>query len=152
MNTKLHTICDSQGRFLDLFVTAGQVSDYIGARALLNSLPKAEWLLGDRGYAADWFREALKDKCIRACISCLKQRNKAVKNDQNHRKRRTRIKAMFGRLKDWRRLATRYDRCPKVFPSAIALAALVIYWPCVLIPGAVQYHACRPVPRGSWGL
>ncbi|MGB2201141.1 MAG: IS5/IS1182 family transposase, partial [Pseudooceanicola atlanticus] len=32
------------------------------------------------------------------------------------------------RLKDWRRVATRYDRCPKVFLSAIALAALVIYW------------------------
>jgi len=30
---------------------------------------------------------------------------------------------MFGRLKDWRRVATRYDRCPKVFLSAIALAA-----------------------------
>ena len=35
---------------------------------------------------------------------------------------------MFGRLKDWRREATRYDRCAKVFLSAIALAALVIYW------------------------
>lgn len=35
---------------------------------------------------------------------------------------------MFGRLKDWRRVATRYDRCPKVFLSAIALAAVVIYW------------------------
>ena len=64
MNTKLHAVCDSQGRPLDLFVTAGQVSDYIGARALLSSLPKAEWLLGDRGYDADWFREALKDKGI----------------------------------------------------------------------------------------
>ncbi|REF68449.1 hypothetical protein BDD41_3495 [Paracoccus versutus] len=32
------------------------------------------------------------------------------------------------RLKDWRRVATRYDRCPKVFLSAIALAATVIYW------------------------
>jgi transposase len=38
------------------------------------------------------------------------------------------IEIMFGRLKDWRRVATRYDRCPKVFLSAIALAALVIYW------------------------
>jgi hypothetical protein len=45
-------------------VTAGQVSDYIGARALLNSLPNADWLLGDRGYDADWFREALIDKKI----------------------------------------------------------------------------------------
>ncbi|MFZ7093752.1 transposase [Primorskyibacter sp. 2E233] len=44
------------------------------------------------------------------------------------RLRRNRIEVMFGRLKDWRRVATRYDRCPKVFLSAIALAALVIYW------------------------
>ena len=35
---------------------------------------------------------------------------------------------MFGRLKAWRRVATRYDRCPKVFLSAIALAATAIYW------------------------
>lgn len=55
MSTKLHAICDSQGRPLDLFVTAGQVSDYIGARALLSSLPNVKWLLGDRGYDADWF-------------------------------------------------------------------------------------------------
>ena len=62
MNTKLHAICDSQGRLLNLFVTAGQVSDYIGARALLSGISKVDWLLGDRGYDADWFREALKDK------------------------------------------------------------------------------------------
>ena len=42
---------------------------------------------------------------------------------------------MFGRLKDWRRVATRYDRCPKVFLSAIALAATVIYWLGVLTLG-----------------
>lgn len=40
MNTKLHAVCDSRGRPLNLFVTAGQVSDYIGARVLLSSLPK----------------------------------------------------------------------------------------------------------------
>ena len=43
-------------------------------------------------------------------------------------KRRNRIEIMFGRLKDWRRVATRYDRCPSVFFSAIALAATVIFW------------------------
>ncbi|CUH44491.1 Transposase [Ruegeria atlantica] len=128
MNTKLHAICDSQGRPLDLFVTAGQVSDYIGARAMLSNLPRADWLLGDRGYDADWFREALKDKGIRPCISGRKQRKKAVKYDKRRYKRRNRIEIMFGRLKDWRRVATRYNRCPKVFLSAIALAALVIYW------------------------
>ena len=128
MNTKLHAICDSQGRPLNLFVTAGQVSDYIGARALLSSIPDVDWLLGDRGYDADWFREALKDKGIRPCIPGRKQRKTTVRYDKRRYKRRNRIEIMFGRLKDWRRVATRHDRCPKVFLSAIALAALVIYW------------------------
>ena len=35
---------------------------------------------------------------------------------------------MFGRLKDWRRVATRYDRCPETFFSAIMLAATVLFW------------------------
>ena len=87
-----------------------------------------DWLLGDRGYDADWFREALQDKGIRACIPGRKQRKKTVKYDKRRYKRRNRIEIMFGRLKDWRRVATRYDRCPKVFLSAIALAATVIYW------------------------
>jgi transposase len=128
MNTKLHAICDSKGRPINFFVSAGQVSDYIGARALLSSLPDADWLLGDRGYDADWFREALQDKGIRACIPGRKQRKTPVKYDKRRYKRRSRIEIMFGRLKDWRRVATRYDRCPKTFFSAIALAATVIYW------------------------
>lgn len=128
LNTKLHAICDRQGRSISLFFSAGQVSDYIGAAALLDSLPKVDWLLGDRGNDADWFRNALKDKGIRACIPGRKQRKTPVKYDKRRYKRRNRIEIMFGRLKDWRRVATRYDRCPKVFLSAIALAAIVIYW------------------------
>ena len=100
MNTKLYAICDSRGRPLDLFITAGQVSDYIGARALLSGLPNVEWLLGDRGYDADWLREALQDKGIRACIPSRKQRKTPVQYDKRHYKRRSRIEIMFGRPKD----------------------------------------------------
>lgn len=42
MHTKLHTVCDSQCRPIDLFVTAGQVSDNIGVRALLSRVPKVK--------------------------------------------------------------------------------------------------------------
>ena len=140
MNTKLHAICASQGRPLNLFVTAGQVSDYIAARALLSSLPKVDWLLGDRGYDADWFREALQDNGLRACIPGRKQCKTPVKYDKRRYKQRNRIEIMFGRLKDWRRVATRYDRCPKVFLSAIALAATVIYWLSILPLGLGQLH------------
>ena len=67
MNTKLHAVTDANGRPLSFFMTAGQVSDYIGAAALLDELPKAQWLLGDRGYDADWFRDALQKKGIKPC-------------------------------------------------------------------------------------
>jgi transposase len=51
-----------------------------------------------------------------------------VKCDKRRYKRRNRIEIMFGRLKDWRRVATRYDRCPTVFFSALVLAATVLFW------------------------
>ncbi|KAJ55760.1 transposase [Actibacterium mucosum KCTC 23349] len=128
MNTKLHAICDRQGRPISLFVTAGQVIDNVGARALLSSVPNVDWLRENRGYDADWFREALKDNGIRSCIPGRKQRKTVIQYDKRRYKRRNRIEIMFGRPKDWRRVATRYDRCPKVFLSAIALAATVIHW------------------------
>ena len=79
-------------------------------------------------YDADWFRDALKDKGIRPCIPGRKSRGKAVRYDKRRYRRRNRIEIMFGRLKNWRRVATRYDRCPKVFLSAVALAATVMFW------------------------
>tara|TARA_R110000787_G_scaffold28012_5_gene76792 strand:+ start:51 stop:266 length:216 start_codon:yes stop_codon:yes gene_type:complete len=57
-----------------------------------------------------------------------KSRDKPIKHDKRRYKRRNRIEIMFGCLKDWCRVATRYDRCPKVFLSAIALAASALFW------------------------
>jgi transposase len=128
LNTKLHAVADAKGRPIQFFLSAGQVSDYTGALALLSSLPAADWLLADKGYDADWFREALQDKGIKPCIPGRSSRDKPVKYDKCRYKRRHRIENMFGRLKDWRRVAMRYDRCPKVFLSAIALAATVMFW------------------------
>ncbi len=126
MNTKLHAITDANGRPLSFFMTAGQISDYTGAAALLDDLPKAQWLLGDRGYDADWFRDALQQKGIKPCIPGRKSRLDPIKYDKRRYKRRNRIEIMCGRLKDWR-VATRYDRRPKIFLSAVALAAIVMF-------------------------
>jgi len=68
-----------------------------------------------------------KDKGIKPRIPGRKSRGRPVKLDKRRDKRRNRIEIMFGRLKDWRRVATRYDRCPKVFLSAVALAATVMF-------------------------
>ena len=61
---------------------------------------------------------------------------KPVKFDERRYTRRHRIEIMFGRLKDWRRVATRYDRRPEVVRSAVALAATVMLWQRVLSFGS----------------
>lgn len=62
MNTTLHAVADAKGRPIGFFMSARQVSDYTGAAALLGSLPKAGWLLADRGCDADWFQHSLKTR------------------------------------------------------------------------------------------
>ncbi len=98
MNTKLHAVTDTNGRALSFFMTAGQVRDYTGAAALLDDLPKAQWLLGDRGYDADWFRGALQAKGIQPCIPSRKSRLDPSDMTKRRYRRRSRIEIMFGRL------------------------------------------------------
>ena len=128
MNSKLHAVCDSEGRPRSLFLTEGQVSDYTGAAALLSSLPPAKALLADRGFDADWLRDALADHKIEACIPSKSNRKIQILHDRLLYKKRHKIENMFGKLKDWRRIHTRYDRCAHTFMSAIAIAAIVIFW------------------------
>jgi putative transposase len=124
----LHAVCDGTGRPLLLHLTAGQVSDYKGAEALLEKLPAAKELLADRGYDADWFINALKKKRIKPCIPSRKNRKKKCRHGKTLYKQRHKIENMFGRIKDWRRIAMRYDRCAHTFLSAITIAAIVTYW------------------------
>jgi len=62
-------------------------------------------------------------------MPCRRSRNDPVRYDKRRYRRRNRIEIMFGRLKDWRRVATRYDRWPSAFFSAVAVAAKVVFSP-----------------------
>ncbi|WP_437342584.1 IS5 family transposase [Ruegeria arenilitoris] len=128
LNSKLHTVCDGRGRPLTFLLSAGQMSDAKGALALLGSLPQAKVLLGDKGYDADWFREALAERGINACIPPRRGRRNPADHDTKLYRKRHRVENLFARLKDWRRIATRYDRCGELFLSAICIAASVIFW------------------------
>ena len=111
-----------------MLLSEGQMSDYKGAALMLPVLPRAKSLLGDRGYDADWFRQALADRGIAACIPSKANRKVQISHDAALYRHRHKIEIMFGRLKDWRRIHTRYDRCAHTFMSAIAIAATVIFW------------------------
>ena len=117
-----------QGRPLVMLLTEGQTSEYKGAALMLEALPKAKAMLGDRGYDADWFRNALIAKGIAPCILSKSNRKIPIPHDRTLYRQRHRIENMFGRLKDWRHIHTRYDRCAHTFFSGIAIAATVIFW------------------------
>jgi transposase len=123
---KLHTICDGRGRPLNFFLSAGQMSDAKGALALLSALPPAT-MLGDKGYDADWFRTALAERGIEACIPARRRRKCPAAHDTKLY-RKAQIENLFGRLKDWWRIGTRYDRCGELFFSAICIAATLVFW------------------------
>jgi transposase len=111
-----------------MLLSEGQMSDYKGAALMIEALPPAKDMLADRGYDADWFRDALTARGITPCIPSKANRRVPIPHDKDLYRQRHKIENMFGRLKDWRRIATRYDRCAHTFFSAIAIAAAVIFW------------------------
>jgi transposase len=111
-----------------LVLSEGQVSDFKGAAYLLPYLPPARAFLADRGYDADWLREGLRARGVMPCIPGKKNRRVPIEYDKTLYKQRHKVEIMFGRLKDWRRIAMRYDRCAHTFLSAIALAASFIFY------------------------
>ena len=111
-----------------MLLTEGNRSDFIGAALMLDKLPNAAVMIGDRGYDADWFRNGLKQRGIEPCIPPKKSRAQPIQYDTMLYRKRHKIENMFARLKDWRRIAMRYDRCAHVFFSAICIAATVAFW------------------------
>ncbi|KLN59081.1 transposase [Kiloniella spongiae] len=109
-------------------LSEGQLSDHIGAKLLYPLLPKAKRLIGDRGYDSDEFREALRTKKITPCIPPRSNRKTKHRYSKKLYKQRHKVENMFAKLKDWRRIATRYDRCAHTFFSAICIAAAVIFY------------------------
>jgi len=104
------------------------MSDHKGARLILDALPPAKTLLADRGYDSNWFRDALAKRGCKPCIPSIKSRKIPLPYDNALYKQRHKIEIMFARLKDWRRIATRYDRCAHTFFSAICIAATLTFY------------------------
>ena len=111
-----------------MMLSEGQMNDQKGANILAPLLPRARELIADRGYDSNPFRAALAERGIDACIPSTKNRKQPIPYDKALYRQRHRIEIMFGRLKDWRRIAMRYDRCATTFFGAITLAAIVIFW------------------------
>jgi len=67
---------------LVLLLSEGQMSDYKGAALMLGAMPKAKTLLADKGYDADWFRDALAERGIEPCIPSKANRKTPIPHDR----------------------------------------------------------------------
>ena len=104
------------------------MSDHKGARLMFNALPKAKTLIADKGHDSSAFRDALKERGTNPA-----SRPDAIARRRSTTTRRSTSSAtksanLFAKLKDWRRIATRYDRCAHTFFSAICIAAAVAFF------------------------
>jgi transposase len=128
LNSKLHALCDGIGRPLVLCLSEGQLSDHIGVKLIYPAMSNAKVLIGHKGYDSDELRDALNARKIKACIPPRSNRTAPRSYSKSLYKQRHKVENMFAKLKDWRRIATRHDRCAHTFMSAICIAATVIFW------------------------
>lgn len=98
------------------------------AMPLLEAIAPAKRLLADKAYDADRLRNWLADRRVEAVIPGRATRNAAYPLNRTAYRRRNVIERMFGKLKNWKRIATRYDRLAVNFLAAIALVALATQW------------------------
>ena len=127
--TKVHVLSDVIGRPAVVHLTPGNSSDVKTAPAVLAAAPgRIRRLLADKGYDADWLRADLRKAGIVPVIPGTRSRKRPIRHDKRRYKDRWRAEAVFCRLKDFRRVATRYDKLARNYASAVALAAVVAFW------------------------
>jgi transposase len=121
-------LADDRGRPVAILLTPGNVSDIVVAERIVGAVAPSKRLLADRAYDAEPFRFWLSDRGTEAIIPSTRSRKTPFPLDHRAYARRNVVERLFCRLKNWRRIATRYDRLARNYLSAIALVATVIAW------------------------
>ena len=126
--TKIHVLTDVLGRPAVIRLTPGNVSDIRVADDLIEAAGPVRRLIADRGYDANSLRHTLRSTGTIPVIPGRRSRKRPIRHDKRRYRDRWRIEAAFCRLKDFRRVATRYDKLAVNFLSAVVLAAIIAFW------------------------
>ena len=118
---------DDAGRPRLLLLAPGNQHDVTMAPELLRLVGPIRRLLADKAYDTNKLRRQLADQGVEAVIPSIARRKPLIPYDPVAYRQRNLIERMFGRLKDFRRIATRYDKLARNFLAAVHLAALVAY-------------------------
>jgi len=121
-------ITDTLGRPAVIRITPGNVSDISAAGGLLTRIRHPGCLIADKGYDADALRKTLTENGTKPVIPGRCNRKRSIRHDRKRYRDRHLVENAFCRLKDFRRIATRYDKLAANFLSAVAITALIAFW------------------------
>lgn len=124
--TKLHAVSEGLGLPLRFEVGPGQEHDMRQAGNMVAGLSPS-YVLADKAYDADTLIDTIEDTKATACIPPKNNRKDPRKYDKALYKERNQVERMFGKLKEFRRIATRYDKLIRNFMGFVKLAAIYLW-------------------------
>src|SRR3979411_3090887 len=127
-NTKIHALADAKGRLLAILLTGGEAHDCPVAERLIRRVKPSKHMLGDKAYDSAELREALNERGTRPVIPNRSNRKQPFSFNKRLYKLRWRIESAFNRLKDFRRIATRYDKLARNYLASVCIAAALVWW------------------------
>src|SRR6478752_6169760 len=127
-NTKIHALADVKGRLIAILLTGGEAHDCPVAERLIRRVKPSKRMLGDKAYDSAELREEPDEHATKSIIPNRSNRKQPFSFSARLYKLRWRIEAAFNRLKDFRRVATRYDRLARNYLASVCLAAALAWW------------------------
>ncbi len=127
MTSKLHLRVNAHGLPLQIELSPGQMHDVPMAELLLQDLPAGTNLLADRGYDADWIRELIEDQNCIPVIPPKSNRVGEIAFSRRKYRKRNLVERCINKLKQFRHIATRYDRKATAFLAFAKLAAVRLW-------------------------
>ena len=125
-STKIHAKVDAMGLPLAFILTPGQSHEINAAEQLLGELT-SDYLLVDRAYDCNHFRNILQKRGTIAVIPSKKNRVTFIPHDQHLYKERNYVERFFNRIKGYRRIATRYDKTAVMFLAGLTVASILLW-------------------------
>jgi len=124
-NTKIHAVVDTGHRIVDLFLSPGNRNDSIFAEMLCDDVPEGITILADKAYDSDDFIAFLEERNIGHCIPSKANRKNPRPLNSRRYKKRHRVENAFQRLKEFRAIATRYEKLSETFLGLATLGAIL---------------------------
>ena len=111
-----------------LLLSPGNVNDIAMAPAWIAAAGPIKRLIADKAYDANSLRQLLAEQGAKAVIPSTLSRRQPIPYSKAIYRQRNLIERMFSRLKDFRRIATRYDKLARNFLAGVMIAATVVWW------------------------